>query len=108
MTEQESIRYQRKEDKTWLHCDIVVVHMALAQRVSIRSDVERYLQEVQVREGDYRASYTTHILPENSVVACVRLEVVEGASFRKVDDYVDGSGVEVDIHRYFEFVRGSW
>jgi len=47
------------------------------------------------------------ILPENSVVASVRLEVEEEASFQKVDDCVDGSGVEVDIHRYYEFVRGS-
>jgi len=96
------------EGKTWLHCDIVVAHMALAQRGSIQSDVGQYLQGVQAREGDYRASCTAHILPENSVVANVRLEGQEEASFQRVDDYVDGSGTETDIHRHFEFVRGSW
>src|SRR5271169_776888 len=96
------------EDKTWLHCDIVVLHMALAQTESIQSDVGRYLQKAQVREGDYRASYTTHILPENSVVASAKLVVREEASFRRVDGYVGESAAEVDIHRHFEFVRGSW
>jgi hypothetical protein len=83
--------------------------MAVAQTGSIQFDVGRCSREVQAREGDYRASYTTHILPENSVVASASLVVREEASFRRVDDYVDESGLEVGcIHQHFEFVRGSW
>ena len=75
--------------------------------MSIRSDAEQYLQEVQVPKGDYLASCTPRILPENSVAVSAMTEGGEGASFRKVDDCADASGFVVDIHRYFEFARGS-